>query len=147
MIHCRAGEDNNPLVAHRRCYQVVREAQLPRVTPIHLHSFTGSEECWRLWKNAYPRTKMGISGILFRGESGDLADAVRHVAWEDLLLESDAPHLVPATAPWKAKTHGLNHPWAILEIAEEVARIRGVTVHEVLYHTRMSACSFYGLPL
>ena len=40
MIHCRAGEDNDPLVAHRRCYQVVWEAQLPRVTLIHLHSFT-----------------------------------------------------------------------------------------------------------
>ena len=42
---------------------------------------------------------MGISGILFRSESGALADAVRDVDWEDLLLESDAPpHLVPATA-------------------------------------------------
>ena len=54
------------------------------------------------------------------------------------LLESDAPHLVPATAPWKAKTHSLNPPWAILEIAEEVARIRGVTVHEVPYHTHLN---------
>ena len=146
-LWCRAGVDNDPLVAHRRCYEVVWEAQVSRVTPIHLHSFTGSQECWRLWKNTYPQTKMGISGILFHSESNDLAVAVKHLAWEDLLLESDAPHLVPATAPWKAQTNSLNHPWAILEIAEEVARIRGDTVHEVLYRTRMNTCSFYGLPL
>ena len=86
---------------------------------------------------------MGISGVLFRSESDDLAGAIEHLAWEDLLLESDAPHLVPVTAPWKAHTNGLNHPWAILEIAEEVARIRGVEIQEVLYRTQMNTCSFY----
>ena len=147
VIHCRAGVDNDPLVAHRRCYGVLVEAQVPRITPIHLHSFTGTQECWRLWKNAFPRTKMGISGVVFRSESGDLAEAIEHLAWEDLLLESDAPHLVPVAAPWKARTNGLNHPWGILEVAEEVARIRGVGVHEVLYRTQLNACSFYGIPL
>ena len=90
---------------------------------------------------------MGISGVVFRSESGDLAEAIEHLAWKDLLLESDAPHLVPVAAPWKARTNGLNHPWGILEVAEEVARIRGVGVHEVLYRTQLNACSFYGIPL
>ena len=103
VIHCRAGEDNDLLVAHRRCFQVVWEAQLPRVTPLHLHSFTGTPECWRLRKNTYPRTKMGISGILFRSESGGLADAVRDVDWEDLLLESDAP---PPSCPGHRAVEG-----------------------------------------
>lgn len=70
----------------------------------------------------------------------ELADAVREVPLDRLLIETDAPYLAPAP-----KRGRRNEPAFLRHTCEKVAEIRNLEPAEVAAATRANARRFYGL--
>ena len=60
------------------------------------------------------------------------------VPLERLMLETDAPYMTPV--PYRGKT---NYPYYIPLIAENIAKLRGITLEEVATVTTNNAQSFF----
>lgn len=83
--------------------------------------------------------RFGIGGVVTFRKSR-LADAVREMAIEDLVLETDCPYLTPA--PFRGKR---NESGYISYICEKVAELKGLTPDEVAAATSSAAASLFGL--
>jgi len=62
-----------------------------------------------------------------------------------LMLESDAPYLLPRTLRPKPK-NGRNEPAYLTEVLNEVARHRQESADDLAAHTTACARAFFGLP-
>ena len=69
---------------------------------------------------------ISISGIVTFKKSDELRAIVADVPLDRLLVETDSPYLAPA--PFRGK---LNQPAYVRHVAEEIARLRGITVEAV----------------
>ncbi len=100
--------------------------------PAILHCFTGSEsEALECVKRGW---FVSFSGILTFKKSEDLRLAARAVPLENLLLETDAPYLAPQSHRGK-----VNEPAYILETAEVLSRLKGVSLEDMLCMTKQNA--------
>ena len=83
---------------------------------------------------------LGIGGKLTYEQYAGLREAVATVPLESILLETDAPYVVPATFGSRR-----NDSTAIPIIAREVARLRGISAEEVARATTQNAMRvFFG---
>jgi TatD DNase family protein len=93
-----------------------------------LHCFTES------WAMAEAALDMGyyisFSGIITFKNAAELRDVVSRVPIERLLVETDSPYLAPV--PYRGKK---NEPKYVLEVAECVAEIKGLSLQEVARQT------------
>lgn len=69
---------------------------------------------------------ISFSGILTFKSAQDLRDVAAFVPLERMLIETDSPYLAPM--PHRGKT---NEPAFVRHVAEEIARLHGVSVEEV----------------
>lgn len=69
---------------------------------------------------------ISFSGIVTFKNAGPLKDVAREVPLDRLLVETDSPYLAPV--PHRGKT---NRPGLVRHVAEEVARLRGMTLEAV----------------
>jgi TatD DNase family protein len=81
---------------------------------------------------------LGIGGVLTYKNSG-LANVVRSISLEHLVLETDSPYLTPA--PFRGKRNESSY---IKLIAEALAAAKGVTVEEVAAATTANAEKIFG---
>ncbi len=124
-IHIRAARTaGKPLVVHTRdaaldTLRVLREEEADRVGGV-MHCFT--EE----WPIAEMALDLGfyisMSGIVTFKNATTVRDVARRVPLDRLLVETDAPYLAPV--PHRGKT---NQPAYVRYVAEEIARLRGVS--------------------
>ncbi|AEA67798.1 Deoxyribonuclease tatD [Pseudomonas brassicacearum subsp. brassicacearum NFM421] len=70
---------------------------------------------------------------------------VREIPRGRLMLESDAPYLLPRTLRPKPK-NGRNEPACLTEVLREVALHRGETQEDLAAHSTACARAFFGLP-
>ena len=70
---------------------------------------------------------ISISGIVTFKNALQVKDVARRVPLERLLLETDSPYLAPM--PYRGK---LNQPGYVRHVAEEVARLRGMALDELI---------------
>jgi len=70
---------------------------------------------------------------------------VREIKRGRLMLESDAPYLLPRSLRPKPK-NGRNEPAYLTEVLREVALHRGESQEDLAAHTTACARAFYGLP-
>lgn len=127
--HIRAAiEVGKPLVIHNRdatadILRLMSEEGAGRVGGI-LHCFTES------WAVAETVLEMGfhvsLSGIVTFKNALAIKDVARRVPLDRLLIETDAPYLAPV--PFRGK---LNQPGYVKHVAEEIARLRGISFDEV----------------
>ena len=123
-----AGRLGLPMVVHSReanteAMQVLSGAA-SNIAGCVLHCFSGDEEFAREVFDA--GLYIGIDGpITFKG-SEKLRRVVEIAPPERLLLETDCPYLTPV--PYRGKR---NEPAYLVHIAEEVARIKGMTVESL----------------
>ena len=101
-----------------------------------LHCFTGTlEEAEKaLERNYY----ISFSGIITFKKSASLRDIVKEVPLKSLLIETDAPYLAPQTK--RGKT---NEPSFIVETAQLIANIKGLSLEEVESITFENAHAFF----
>lgn len=87
---------------------------------------------------------IGITGWICDERRGrHLLDAVRDIPSERLLIETDAPYLLPRTAPKVA--HRRNEPAYLVYVLRAIAAARGVSEDELAQITTANAQRFFGL--
>jgi TatD DNase family protein len=127
--HIRAAREcGKPLVIHTRdaaadTLRIMEEEGAGKVGGV-MHCFTETGEV------AEATLALGFhisfSGIVTFKNAGLLKDVARTVPLERLLIETDSPYLAPV--PHRGKT---NRPGLVRHVAEEVARLRGITLDAV----------------
>jgi TatD DNase family protein len=110
------------------------------------HCFTGSEEQMQSYLEL--DLHIGITGWLCDPKRGDeLRQAVTHLPLNRLLLETDAPYLIPKTLDKAARraTSGNNEPCYLPHIAKHLAPLMAVTVDQLRLHSFQNACKLFRL--
>jgi TatD DNase family protein len=130
IVHTRdAREDTIKLIAEHGSVQVGGV----------LHCFTES------WAMAEAALDMGyyisFSGIITFKNAAELREVVSRVPIERLLVETDSPYLAPV--PYRGKK---NEPKYVLEVAECVAEIKGLSLQEVARQTTANFERLFSLP-
>merc|ERR1712217_267882 len=116
-----------PLVVHSRdaeedTMQVLRDC-LPIDHKVHIHAYQGTVAMMKEALELMPNCIFGVSGMIMLAYPVESAvEAARNCPLDRLVLETDAPYL--ATGPGD-----------IPKLAAEVAKIKGVTVEQVLEAT------------
>lgn len=133
-LHCRD--------AHARFVEILRP-WLPRLPGAVLHCFTGSDaeldECLSLGLH------IGVTGWICDERRGDdLRRQVARIPVGRLMIETDAPYLVPRDIRPRPKR---NEPAFLPHIARVVAACRNETPEALLAHVRATSAAFFQLPL
>lgn len=123
-----AGDTGLPVIVHDReahgdVMRILKEEKAGEVGGV-LHCFSGS------WEMAVECMQMGfyisIAGPVTFHNAGRLKDIAARVPADRLLIETDAPYLTPE--PHRGKR---NESAYVLYVAEEIARLRGITSQEL----------------
>lgn len=142
-----AGETGKPLFlherdAHQRFIEIMDAHHDADVRAI-VHCFTGpdSELHAYLGRGYY----IGITGWICDERRGaDLQQSVRDIPDDRLMIETDAPYLLPRTMPNPTKTRR-NEPAFLPWVLEKVAECRGQSVEHVAQITSQNAQRFFGI--
>lgn len=131
--HIRAAlETGKPLVIHTRdaaadTLRVMEEEGAGRVGGI-MHCFT---ESWDVAEAALAQGfHISLSGIVTFKNALTIKDVAQRVPLDRLLVETDSPYLAPV--PYRGK---INQPAYVKHVAEEIARLRGLTYEDVVAAT------------
>ena len=81
---------------------------------------------------------LGLGGVLTYKNAG-VAEAIKDIPMEYLVLETDAPYLAPV--PYRGKT---NEPAYMLEVAKKLAEIKSMPLHEIAAITTSNAKKLFG---
>jgi TatD DNase family protein len=129
--------------ADQRLLAILKEFrdQLPAAV---VHCFTGERRT--LYAYLDMDLHIGITGWICDERRGThLQELVRDIPAGRLMLESDAPYLLPRTLRPKPKS-GHNEPAYLGEVLAMVARQRNEPPEAVAAHTSACARAFFGLP-
>jgi len=83
---------------------------------------------------------IGIAGPVTYPKSEKLQQVATHVPLERLLVETDCPYLAPQRYRGKR-----NEPAYVMYVAEEIARLRGLSFDEVARATADNAAALFGI--
>ncbi len=109
-----------------------------------VHCFTGTRE--ELFDYLDHDWYIGITGWLCDERRGaHLRELVKHIPANRLMIETDAPYLMPRNLTPMPKDRR-NEPMYLAHIAEELARDRGETLEAVTQATTKAATAFFRLP-
>jgi TatD DNase family protein len=127
--HIRAAiEAGKPLVIHNRdaaadTLRLMSEEGAGQVGGI-LHCFT---ETWEVAEVALALGfHLSLSGIVTFKNALTVKEVARRVPLDRLLVETDSPYLAPV--PYRGK---VNQPGYVKHVAEEIARLRGISVEDL----------------
>jgi TatD DNase family protein len=129
--------------ANQRMLEILRDYR-DRLPAVVVHCFTGEQRA--LFSYLDLDLHVGITGWICDERRGThLHPLVRDIPRGRLMLESDAPYLLPRTLRPKPK-NGRNEPAYLPEVLREVALHRGETQEELAAHTSLCARTFFDLP-
>ena len=131
--HIRAAiATGKPLIIHTRSasedtLRIMREEGAKKVGGV-MHCFTESQAV------AEAAMALGFyisfSGIVTFKSAKELKEVARVVPLDKMLIETDSPYLAPV--PYRGK---VNEPAYVVHVAEEIARLKGITVQEIAQAT------------
>ncbi|MDJ0760334.1 MAG: TatD family hydrolase [Woeseiaceae bacterium] len=142
-----ARESGMPLFLHQRDahddFLAIMEPRLDKLGPAVAHCFTGNESELK----AYIELDLyiGITGWVCDERRGtDLQRIVGLIPDDRLMIETDAPYLLPRTIRPRPKSRR-NEPMYLPEVLRMVADCRGQSYEHVAEITRENAERFFGL--
>lgn len=122
--------------AHNEVFGLLREMNRPRYRGV-MHCFGGSvQEAWRAVEMGF---HLGIGGVV-TFKNATMAEVVKAVPLERVLMETDAPYLSPV--PHRGQR---NESAYIPLIAQKIAELREISIEEVEEVTTASAKELFGL--
>ena len=122
--------------AHNEVFGLLRDINKASYSGL-MHCFGGSvQEAQRAVEMGF---HLGIGGVVTY-KNATMAEVVKAVPLERLLLETDAPYLTPV--PYRGKR---NESAYIPIIAQRIADLRGITLDEVATQTTANARSLFSL--
>jgi len=108
-----------------------------------IHCFTGDGDALRAYLDL--DLHIGITGWICDERRGThLRDLVGLIPTDRLMLETDAPYLLPRTIRPRPK-HRRNEPACLPYVARTVAEARGVELDALAVETTRTALTFFGL--
>jgi TatD DNase family protein len=131
-----------PIAIHARkafenIFKILDEINDDRLTGV-FHCFTGSmNEAKKI--RSYGGFKLGIGGVLTY-KNAHIAEVVRDLPLDLIVLETDAPYLSPA--PHRGKR---NESSFLIHVADKIAALKGITRHEVEDVTSQNAIELFKL--
>lgn len=142
-----AKESGLPVFLHQRDahddFIDVIEPALPDLSRAVAHCFTGEGESLREYVAL--GLYIGITGWICDERRGKhLHDIVSIIPDDRLLIETDAPYLLPRTIRPKPKSRR-NEPMYLTEVLRVVAEARGQTEQHVAEQTTANALRFFGI--
>ncbi|GAB1406577.1 TatD family hydrolase [Thermomonas brevis] len=143
-----AVDTGKPLFLHQRDAHADFMAMMKnfdgRLGPAVVHCFTGSRG--ELFDYLDRDWHIGITGWLCDERRGQhLRELVPHIPADRLMVETDAPYLLPRTVK-PAPSHRRNEPMYLAHIVEELARDRGEDAAATATATTATASAFFRLP-
>ena len=115
-----------------------------RVPAVVVHCFTDTEEALRDYLAL--DCHIGITGWICDERRGShLSALVREIPANRLMIETDAPYLLPRTIRPQPK-HRRNEPMYLKHICEEIARDRDEPAEVTAANSTATAEAFFGLP-
>ena len=137
-----------PLFLHQRDAHADFVALLKRwrdkVPGAVVHCFTDSGEALRDYLDL--DCHIGITGWICDERRGThLRELVRTIPANRLMIETDAPYLLPRTVR-PPPSHRRNEPMYLKHICEEIARDRGESADVTAANSTATAEAFFGLP-
>jgi len=143
-----AAENGKPLFLHQRDAHADFMAMMKnfdgQLGPAVVHCFTGSRE--ELFDCLDQDWHIGITGWLCDERRGQhLRELVKHIPPNRLMIETDAPYLLPRTVKPMPKDRR-NEPMYLAHIVEELARDRGEDVAATAAATVETSRAFFRLP-
>jgi TatD DNase family protein len=109
-----------------------------------VHCFTDTGEALRDYLAL--DCHIGITGWICDERRGThLRELVREIPANRLMIETDAPYLLPRTVR-PPPAHRRNEPMYLKHICEEIARDRGEPVEVIAANSTATAEAFFGLP-
>ncbi len=142
-----AADSNLPVFLHQRDahddFVEVLEPMLPKISRAVAHCFTGEGES--LHEYLAMGLYVGITGWICDERRGKhLHDVVSIIPDDRLLIETDAPYLLPRTIQPKPKTRR-NEPVHLVEVLKTVAEARDQDIEHVAEITTANAKRFFTL--
>ena len=132
---------NIPLILHTRdalheTIEVIKKYKGTALTGI-FHCFGGSlEQANDIIKTGF---YMGIGGVLTYKNAG-LAEVLKHVDMQHLVLETDAPYLTPA--PFRGKRNESSY---LKYVVEKLSEVKNISIEEVEKLTTDNAEKIFGV--
>lgn len=135
-----------PLYLHERDaladQGAILEPAMASLSAAFTHCFTGDSAALQVYQEL--GCYIGVTGWVCDERRGqDLANALPGIAQDKLLLETDAPYLLPRTLKPKPKSR-TNKSEYIAHIAEHVARLRNQPVDQLQQYTTANAERLFG---
>lgn len=129
VIHSReAAKDTLDIMKEERAEEIGGE----------IHCFSYTKEMAREFLNM--DFYFGIGGVVTFQNAKKLKEAVEYIPLDKILLETDCPYLAPV--PFRGKRNSsLNIPY----VAEEIARIKGVSKEQVIEVTNENARKLFSI--
>ncbi|MBR3890351.1 TatD family hydrolase [bacterium] len=116
--------------AHKDCFDILKEHN--NGSDVVFHCFSGSPEFAKecIKEGWY----IALGGVVTFKNAVKAKEVATEIPLEYLLLETDSPYLTPV--PYRGKE---NKPTYVKYVAEEIAKLRGITVEEVVSITTKNA--------
>ena len=136
-----ANKLNLPIVvhdreAHKDCFDILKEHN--NGSKVLFHCFSGSVEFMR--ECVKQGWFIALGGVVTFKNAVKIKDVAREVPLDKLVLETDAPYLTPV--PYRGKE---NKPAYTRYVAEEIAKMRGVSIEEIIDITTTNAEGFFNI--
>ncbi|NWF13769.1 TatD family hydrolase [Pseudomonas reactans] len=129
--------------ANQRLLEILKDYR-DHLTAAVVHCFTGEQAA--LFSYLDLDLHIGITGWICDERRGThLHPLVREIPGDRLMLESDAPYLLPRTLRPKPK-NGRNEPAYLPEVLREVALHRNESMEDLALNSTACARHFFGLP-
>ncbi|GAB1609624.1 putative deoxyribonuclease TATDN2 [Argonauta hians] len=136
IIHCRDAEED--------CLRILQE-DCPQNWPIHLHCYTNYYKFAQKWLNNFPNLYIGLTPKVTYKSSTALHDTALKIPLDRLLLETDAPYFIPSMVPHNGML--TSHPAMAFSVAETVAKLKNISVQQVLEACLDNTLTLYGIRL
>ena len=137
-----ASRSSLPVIVHMRdsTEEIFKVLDNCRHFPLRgvFHAWSGSIESYERLKR-YGTFLFGIGGVVTY-KSSKLPDVVAKMDLNDIVLETDSPWLTPA--PHRGRR---NEPSYVKIVAEQIARIKRISLEEVAEHTTQNAIRMFNL--
>lgn len=137
-----------PMFLHERdahpAFVEILAAHRDRLSRLVVHCFTGQKDALHACLDL--DCHIGVTGWICDERRGEhLLTLVRDIPRDRLMLETDAPYLMPRTLRPKPSTRR-NEPMHLTAVCETVAACLGLPYAEVARLTTENARRFFGLP-
>lgn len=122
--------------AHKDTFDILKEYN--KNSKVVMHCFSGSSEFAK--ECVKEGWYIALGGVVTFKNAVKVKEVAKDVPLENLLLETDAPYLTPV--PFRGEE---NQPAYVKYVADEIAKIRGISVEEIDKITTDNAKKVFGL--